>query len=217
MITTPAWVALGAPLPTAVAADKVAGTLWTLAAARTYLRRRPVDRTLLAGMAAAGLAGAAAGALLMTAVDEGVLRRVTGVLLMVALLRTFRPFPAVVPATRSGRVAVLAALPLGLYEGLLGSGNAIFTTVLLRAARGWDLLTALGHYYALAAMWCALAAAVYFARGAFDPGLAIPASLGALGGGALGARVGRAGGSRLVRPLFLFVGVVLAARLLSGL
>ena len=42
-ITTPAWLALGVPLPAAVATDKLAGAVWTLFGARNYLRRRIVD------------------------------------------------------------------------------------------------------------------------------------------------------------------------------
>ncbi len=44
-LTTPAWLAMGVPLPTAVATDKLAGALWTLLGARNYLagRRRHTD------------------------------------------------------------------------------------------------------------------------------------------------------------------------------
>jgi len=97
---------------------------------------------------------------------------------------------------------------------LLGSGNGVLTSALLMRIRRFDLPTALGHYYALAALWCALAAGVYFARGAFDWRLALPATLGALAGGTLGARIGRKAGSRLIRPLFVVIGLALAVRLL---
>jgi uncharacterized membrane protein YfcA len=101
-----------------------------------------------------------------------------------------------------------------MYEALLGSGNGILTSALLVRTRGFDLPTALGHYYALAALWCALAAGVYFARGAFDWHLALPATLGAMAGGTLGARIGRKAGSKLIRPLFIGLGLVVAIRLL---
>lgn len=90
------------------------------------------------------------------------------------------------------------------------------TSALLVRARGYDLPTALGHYYALAALWCALAAGVYFGRGAFDWRLALPATIGALAGGTLGARIGRIAGSRLIRPLFMMMGLFLAGLLLLG-
>ena len=215
MITTPAWVALGASFPVAVASDKIAGMFWTVSAARTYLTGVAVDRRLLMTMGVVGLAGAFAGAVIGTSVNETVLRRGAGVLILIAIIasiRTVRPSDS--PTVRRGAAAV--AFPLGLYEGLLGSGNGILTSAVLMRTRGLDLPTALGHYYALAALWCALAAGVYFARGAFDWRLAVPATIGAMAGGTLGARIGRKTGSRLIRPLFVVAGLVLAFHLLLG-
>ncbi len=216
MITTPAWVALGASLPVAVAADKIAGTFWTLAAARAYLTRQVVDRPLLLLMGLAGVAGAAAGAFLATTVNEGILRRGAGALLLGALALTLRPRPAPAgePRTAGSAGPAVFGFPLGVSEGLLGSGNAILTSAVLMRSRGWELLTALGHYYALAAAWCALAAVVYLARGAFDPLLALYATIGSVAGGFLGARLGRTRGSAFLKPFFIVAGVVLAGRLL---
>ena len=218
MITTPAWVTLGASFPVAVAADKVAGTFWTVVAARTYLTRGRLDRQLLLGMGIAGLLGAAGGALLATALDERWLRRGAGILILGAIALSLRPRPAAAPGGGPPRSGTAAAwgFPLGVYEGVLGSGNAILTTLLLQRTRGWDLLVALGHYYALAAMWCALAALMYLSRGAFDPALTLAATLGSIGGGALGARLGRIHGAGVVRPLFILAGTALAFRLLLG-
>ena len=215
MITTPAWVALGAPFPVAVASDKIAGMFWTVSAARTYLANVAVDRRLLMTMGIVGLAGAFAGALIGTTVNESVLRRGAGVLILIAVissLRTGRRSDG--PTVR--RNTGIVGFPLGLYEGLLGSGNGILTSTILMRTRGFELPVALGHYYALAALWCALAAGVYFARGAIDWRLALPATVGALAGGTIGARIGRKAGSKLIRPLFVITGIVLAVRLLLG-
>ena len=48
-LSTPAWLALGVPLPTAIATDKLAAALWTLLGARNLLRQKVVDWPLLAG------------------------------------------------------------------------------------------------------------------------------------------------------------------------
>ena len=220
MITTPAWMALGASFPAAVAADKVAGMFWTVSAARGYLANVPVDRRLLFSMGIAGLAGAFAGAAIATSIDERILRRVAGGLILIALMASgssLRQSKGTTdrPTDRpTNLLSTVLAFPLGVYEGLLGSGNGILTSALLVRTRGFDLPTALGHYYALAALWCALAAGVYFARGAFDWRLALPATLGALAGGTLGARIGRRAGSKLIRPLFIVLGLAVAIRLL---
>jgi len=214
LITTPAWVALGTPFPVAVAADKVAGMFWTVSAARTYLANLAVDRQLLMRMGVIGLAGAFAGAAIATSIDEQLLRRGAGLMILGALILSGKSVrPSDRPTARRSAATALA-FPLGMYEALLGSGNGILTSALLIRARGFGLPAALGHYYALAALWCALAAGVYFARGAFDWHLALPATIGAMVGGTLGARIGRKGGSKLIRPLFITMGLILAAHLL---
>jgi uncharacterized membrane protein YfcA len=60
-LTTPAWLAMGVPLPTAVGTDKLAGACWTLLGARNLLAGRAVDWTLLGAMAVLGVLGAWAG------------------------------------------------------------------------------------------------------------------------------------------------------------
>jgi uncharacterized protein len=59
----------------------------------------------------------------------------------------------------------MLGLPLGFYEGFFGSGNSKFTSLALCKARSFDLITALGHYYFLAFIWCACAAISYLTKG----------------------------------------------------
>lgn len=219
LLTTPAWLALGYPLPIAVASDKLAGALWTVVGARNYLRDRTVDRGLVLGLAAAGIGGAYVGVRATMALDPALLARVVGaIIIVVVLLVAARPRFG----TRTGperlrrRSVIVAALPLGFYEGLLGSGNSIFTSLLLVGGRGFDLLQALGHYYLIASVWCGFSAAVYWSRGFFEPALALPAAAGAIAGGYLGSKVGNRYGVRVVRGIFVVAGLVLGSKLLLG-
>ena len=219
-ITTPAWLAMGVPLPTAVATDKLAGACWTLLGARNYLRNREVDRTLLLGMGILGLAGAWFGALATVRLAPEVLKPVVGaVILLLLAVMLLRPRLGVEPGPpRLGRPAVAAAaLPMGFYEGLLGSGNSLVATLLFCWGRGYDLLRALGHYYVLAFAWCALAAVSYLARGFGNLGLMLPATLGSCAGGYLGSRLANRAGAGWVRGLFVLVGGALGVKLLVGL
>ena len=219
LLTTPAWLALGFPLPTAVGADKVAGTFWTLVGARNYLRHRPVDWRLLAGMIGVGLVGAVLGAAVTASVNPGWLKRVVGGLIVAAVaLVAFRPAMAHQQhEPRLSRSVVTAvALPLGFYEGLLGSGNSIAVTLLLTGGRGFEFLRALGHYYLMGSVWCGAAAVSYWARGALDPSLTIPALAGAVAGGYLGSRIGNRLGGPAVRSIFIGAGLILGGKLLLG-
>lgn len=219
-LTTPAWLAMGVPLPTAVATDKLAGALWTLLGARNYLAGRRVDWRLLAGMISLGLVGAWFGALVTVRLDPMLLKRaVGGVILLLLGVMLLRPRLGAEPGPiRLSRPAVgLFALPLGFYEGMLGSGNSLAATLLFCWGRGYDLISALGHYYVLAFFWCALAAASYIGHGYADPALMVPAIIGSCSGGYLGSRFASRRGSGFVRGLFVVVGLALGLKLLLGL
>jgi uncharacterized membrane protein YfcA len=219
LLSAPTWVALGYPLPVAVASDKLGGMLWTVVGARNYLRDRPVDRGLLLGMTAVGVVGAVAGALMMLSFDPVRLTRPFGALiLVVVLVVALRPtVTSPSPSPRLGRPAVIAAAaPLGFYEGLFGSGNSIFTSLLLAATRGFELPRALGHYYLMAAVWSGASGALYWSRGLFEPELAVPAAAGAVVGGYLGSRIGNRFGGRLFRGIFVAAGFLLGGKLLLG-
>ena len=219
-LTTPAWLAMGVPLPTAVATDKLAGALWTLLGARNYLAGRRVDWRLLGGMILLGLVGAWFGALVTVRLDPAVLKRVVGgVILLLLGVMLLRPRLGAEPGPiRLSRPAVgVFALPLGFYEGMLGSGNSLAATLLFCWGRGYDLIGALGHYYVLAFFWCALAAASYIGHGYADPALMIPAIIGSCSGGYLGSRFASRRGAGFVRHLFVVVGLALGLKLLLGL
>lgn len=219
-LTTPAWLAMGVPLPTAVATDKLAGACWTLLGARNFLARRSVDWRLLAGMTVLGLAGAWFGALVTVKLDPELLKRVVGgaILLLVVVL-LLRPRLGAMPGpVRLSRPATgIFALPLGFYEGMLGAGNSLVATLLLCWGRGHDLIGALGHYYVLAFSWCALAAASYIGHGYADVALMVPATAGSCAGGYLGSRIASERGTGFVRGLFVVVGSALGLKLLLGL
>jgi uncharacterized membrane protein YfcA len=219
MITTPAWLFLGVPLPVAIGSDKVAGAFWTLPAARNYLRERAPDWRLLVPMGALGIGGAFAGTRVAVGVDPRVLRPVVGGMLLglVAVAAFARPMGAAeCPARLRRGWTALLGVPLGFYEGLLGSGNSVITSFALCGTRGFTLLRALGHYYVLAFAWCAFAAAVYVHGGWFDARLALPAIGGSMAGGYAGSAIGAHVGHRLVRILFLATGAVFGLRLLLG-
>jgi uncharacterized membrane protein YfcA len=219
LLSTPAWLALGFPLPTAIAGDKFAATLWTALSARNYFGSRKIDKKLLVGLVLVGLVGVAVGTLVATSVKPALLRKIVGGIIIVATM-IFVSQPTFGLIERSPRIGrgplTAAALPLGFYEGLLGSGNGIFSTLLLVWGRGYDLRTALGYYYVLASVWCGFAAISYGMQGFFDLSLALPALVGAVIGGYLGSRVASRVDPRFVRILFVLAGLGLGVWLLFG-
>lgn len=218
-LTMPAWLALGVPLPTAVATDKLAGSFWTLLGARNYLRGRTVDWRLVAGMLMTGLVAAWFGAALTVRLDPILLKRFVGgmILLLIGVMLRSPRLGAVAQEPHLSRPAMsAAAVPVGFYEGLLGSGNSLVASLLFCWGRGYDLLGALGHYYILAFAWSGLAAVSYISHGYYNVALMVPATIGSSLGGYLGSRVASLKGTAFVRGLFVVVGGALGLKLLLG-
>jgi uncharacterized membrane protein YfcA len=219
ILTTPVWLSLGFPLPAAIASNQLNGAAWTPIAARNYLQGRNADWALIRSMVLFGLAGAFVGTSVVRGADPRVLARVIGAII-VALVLFVASSPALGASERppllSRRATGLLAFPIGAYEAFFGSGNGLFTSVLLARTRGMPLLTALGSYYAVAFFLDSFAVAVYSAAGHADARLMVPSTAGSVLGAYAGSRIGRRKGHGLVRAMFLVMGGVLGAKLLLG-
>lgn len=208
LLTIPVWLALGYPLPAAIGSEKVSGTFWTLAAARNYLRRETIDRPLLIAMGLVGFGGAIGGASVVSRGDPAAMKSVVSLILLclVVIVGAMPRYGLATSVPRIGKIGlVTASLFLGFYEGFLGSGNSILSTVVLCLGGGYQFITALGTYYLLASLWCATAATTYGLGGFLIPRLVIPSLLGGALGGHCGSKLGKARGNQFVRKAFLIV------------
>lgn len=220
MITTPVWLMLGFPLPTAIASNTVGGTVWTLIAARNYLRGHALDWRLLSGLVICGLFGAFIGTRVIIYCNPKNLQMIIGaIILSQVLLAYFRKDFGLdeKPARLSRTMTSLAGFPLGFYEAFFGSGNGIFTSAVLINARGFKLLQALGYYYVMAFAWCIFAATLYISGGNWSLQLMVPAAIASIAGASIGSHIGMKKGARFVRTAFITVGGILGLKLLLGL
>lgn len=219
MLTTPVWLALGFPLPVAIASNQLNGAGWTLLAARNYLKGHRVDWALIRKMIFCGLAGAYVGTLLVRGIGPHLLQRVIGGIIL-TLVAVVALNPALgrdegKPVLSRGATALLA-FPLGIYESFFGSGNGLFTSLLLAKGRGQTLVTALGCYYLIAFFWNCFAVAVYSAAGLADARLMLPSTIGSVAGAYVGSRIGRRKGHDWVRGVFVLLGGLLGLKLVLG-
>jgi len=219
LIATPLWLMLGFPLPVALSSNMVSGALWSIVAARTYLRGHDVDWRLIRMFIGLGLAGAFVGTKAITLGDVHILKRIFGfcITLVVALAYFKKDFGLNSHEPRLSRWQTsLFALPLGFYESFFGSGNGFFTSAVLTSARGFVLLEALGYYYTIACVWCIFASTIYVTSGHYDLKLIIPGLSGSVLGAALGSRLGKKHGSKFVKNIFMAIGGILGLKLLLG-
>ncbi|HJV36330.1 MAG TPA: sulfite exporter TauE/SafE family protein [Geomonas sp.] len=219
MLTTPVWLALGFPLPVVIASNQLNGAAWTLIAARNYLKGRKVDWVLVGVMILFGLGGAYAGTVIVRGADTHAMQRVIGAVIL-ALVAVVALNPALgqneQPPALSRCVTGVLAFPLGVYEAFFGSGNGLFTSLLLCKGRGLSLLTALGYYYLIAFCWNSFAVSIYSAAGLANLTLMLPSTAGSVIGAYCGSRIGRSKGHGWVRLLFVVLGGVLGLKLMWG-
>jgi uncharacterized membrane protein YfcA len=219
MISTPFWLMMGFPLPVAMATNTLAGAMWTLVAARNYLRGHEVDWRLVGCMVVCGLIGAFFGAQVVMHSNPKDMQRVIGVIILSLVAYTFfkKEFGLEKKEPTTSRwLTSLAGFPLGFYESFFGSGNSLITSAILTKTRGFKLLEALGYSYVMSFFWCLFASVMYGSRGNWKLSLIIPSVIGAVCGAYIGSHIGAKKGTRFVKGLFITIGSVLGLKLLLG-
>ncbi len=219
MISTPFWLMMGFSLPVAMATNTLAGAMWTLVAARNYLRGHEIDWRLIGNMVVCGLIGAYFGAQVVMRSDPKNMQRIIGVIILSLVAYTFFKKEFGIeskPPSTSRFLTSLAGFPLGFYESFFGSGNSLITSAILTKTRGFKLLEALGYSYVLSFFWCLFASIMYGSGGNWKLSLIIPSVLGAVCGASVGSHIGAKKGTRFVKGLFISIGSVLGVKLLLG-
>ncbi len=222
VISLPIFLWAGVPMPTAISTHKICAMFWTPVSAWNYLRKGRIEWVFLLIFAVLGLAGAYFGVQLVVNIDEQVLEPVIGGFILLLVVYTYlhkdlglHNHPAVKKPIMT-RFSYPVAVVMGFYEGILGSGNGIIFTALTCKIRGFDFLSALGHYFAVAFFWVTFSAFLYIEKGFFDATVAIAAVLGSLLGGYFGSRYAIYRGNRFVKSIFIVLGFILAIRMLVG-
>lgn len=218
LITLPALLGLGMPVPLALGTNKLGSILGTASATWSYARRGLVDlRECKLGIACA-LIGAGLGALAVRQLDPSLLERLIPWLLA-AIIIYFMLRPALGESDRHQRLGrapfyALFGLGLGFYDGFFGPGTGSFWTIAFVALLGHNFVKAAAHTKVMN-LASNLGALVLFASaGAVVLGPALAIGAGQLIGGRWGAHLAMTRGARFVRPVFLTMAALVALKLI---
>lgn len=221
LITLSAYVAFGLPPQTALGNNKFASASGTLVASIQYIRRSQVSYSI--GLVATffSFIGSAFGSELASRYAHTYLNYLLVFLVpALALFMLFKPdWGQGQEKSRSFLISLsaLTGLVIGAYDGFFGPGTGMFLTVIFTSVLGLDLLKACGtaRIVNLASNVAALCMFLY--HGVIDFSIAIPCAISAIIGGYLGSRLALKIGVNVVKPVMLFVLLLLLVKVAATL
>ena len=222
VITLPVFLAIGLPFPTAMSVIKLSAIFWVAPTAFTYLKGKRIEWKFLILFSVIGLIGSFLGVQAAIVIKQRYLEIAIGALIILLVIYTYfhkglgvrEHIKEYSPMRKA--LAYPFAIVLGFYESIFGSGNGILFAMVTFFTRGFDFIDALGHYFAIGFLWVAFAAFLFIQKGYYDFYLAVPAVIGSVAGGVLGAKYAKYKGNKFIKIMFMIVGGVLGVKLLLG-
>ncbi len=218
LITLPALLAVGLPVPLALGTNKLGAVFGSGSATWSFVRRDLVKpRECLPGIGLTA-GGALAGAYAVRRLDPELLARfIPWLLAAIVVYMVFRP--RLGETSRHHRMEKLAfylifGLGLGFYDGFFGPGVGSFWTIAFIMLLGHDFLQAAAHTKVMNFTSNAASLAFFLLAGAVLVGPGIIMGAGQLIGGRLGAHLAMTRGARFIRPIFLVMAGLTVLKLL---
>lgn len=200
--------------------NKVPSIFGTAASALTYRRNIKVSGRLLLVMAAPAFIGSMAGASLASLIPTEVLRPLVAILLIAVLVYTWkRPELGQIESLKQSegkrlKIAALAALIIGFYDGIIGPGTGSFLILALVAIMGFAFLSASAIAKVVNVATNAGAILIFGFNGEIIWKIGLTLAIANICGGLIGAQVALRGGSTLVRKVFMFITLALIFKVL---
>ena len=217
LISTPALLALGMPVPLALGTNKLAASTGALTSVISFWRAGKINKKVALCFMPLSFIGSAVGAYVVYLLPEALMKNIIVVMLVaVAIYTYFRKDWGDVAAKEDMGIkeliaVALLALALGFYDGFFGPGTGSFL-IFGFLFIGCDFVTAAGNAKALnfasgmgALMSFALSGSVVWMYG-------VIMAVGMIFGAILGSRMAITKGAAYVRPLYLLVTSVLIGK-----
>lgn len=221
LISLPVLIFLGLPANVANGTNRVGILIQTVVSLKSFHRQKMLDLRGGTMLALPAIVGGIIGAQIAVNLDEQMLRRVIGALMVVMLILIIaRP-----KRWLKGRLEVMGRRPrplemvifffIGAYGGFIQAGVGIFLLAGLVLGVGYDLVRANAVKVLIVLCFTVFAMVVFMINDQILWGLGLLLAVGNAGGGWLAARLAIERGAGLVRWFLIAVVVVSAAKLLG--
>jgi len=216
LISTPALLSLGLPVPYALGTNKVAASMGCLTSVISFWRAGKIKKTAFALMPLSFL-GSALGAYVVYLLPEKLMKNIIVVLLVAVAVYTYRrkdwgDTSAVQQLGIHALIGAIAmAFAIGFYDGFFGPGTGSFL-IFGFLYLGYDFVTAAGNAKALN-FASGIGALISFAvSGTIIWSYGIIMALSMIVGAVCGSRLAIKKGAAYVRPLYLVVTTLLIGK-----
>ena len=218
LITMPVLLSLGLPPATALATNKMQSAGGILLASSYFVKKGIVKLKDIWLPIVMAFIGSVIGGWLILQMDAAVLRMVLPFLLIAIALYFFFA-PNIGKLDRSQRInissfAIIAAFPLGFYDGFFGPGTGTFVSLAFISLLGFNLSKATAHAKILncTSVLAALLYFIVFGEIAWSVGLVMLS--GQMLGAYAGARTVISNGQTIIRPVVVLVCMAMAIKLI---
>jgi len=223
LISLPAYLLAGLPPHNAIATNKLSSCIGTVASTGRFVKNKCVDWPTAIPSAALAVLGAVAGAHLVLAISDTVVRYVMLVLIPLLAFVVLKKRDlseaecAAVSRKKQFIVILTAALIVGMYDGFYGPGTGTFLLLAYTQLAGLPLNRAAGNVKIANLSSNVGSLVVFLLNGQVIVPIGLIAALFSIAGHFLGAGLLLKNGSKVVKPFILVVLGLLFIRLIYDL
>ncbi len=219
LITVPALLAAGLSPAEALATNKLQGCAGTLSASYHFVRKGQVklsDMILPITMTAIG---SVLGTILVSYIDSRLLLKAVPIILIgVAIFFLFlpkvQPYIASKVVLSNTQFALIIGTSIGFYDGLIGPGTGAFFSTAYLCFMGLSIISATAHTKVLNATSNLASLIMFTFTGHIVWMLGIAMGIGQWIGAQIGSQLVITKGSKLIRPLVIFMCLAMSVKLL---
>lgn len=221
LLTLPLLIYMGLPAPVANGTNRVAILLQNVVGVESYRRGGVLEPRRLPVLLVPAIAGALVGARIAVDLDEELLRRTLGVLMVVMaaalLARPRRWLEGAATGAQGASPWLLAPLffAIGAYGGFIQAGVGLFLLAGLVLGAGYDLVRANAVKVLLVLCFTVFALGLFAYHGQVDWSIGLVLAVGNMAGAWVGTRLALDRGAEFVR-WFLIAVVTIAGLHLMG-
>lgn len=216
LISTPALLSMGMPVPYALGTNKVAASMGALTSVLSFWHAGKIKKAAFAMMPLSFI-GSFLGAYVVYLLPEKLMKNIIVIMLVLVAVYTYRrkdwgdnsTIKSLGVAALLGTIAM--AFALGFYDGFFGPGTGsflIFGFLFL----GYDFVTAAGNAKALNFASGVGAIASFAISGTINWGYGLIMGLAMVAGAFFGSKMAIVKGAAYVRPLYLLVTTLLIGK-----